>query len=146
MALIAMGAPSLVLSRRNCAPRYVLLSRNVVAAIFSAMVALLLVRSRPFPMIFSPLMRLSGHSRSQETKWCSVSHLLISHPASLMTVVAVMTSMPSIRVRSAGHAKQAFAQIKLRLICVLPLLDLFLPLLFRYRGTVAAFHAMLQIL
>src|SRR6516162_5101805 len=76
MALIAMGAPSLVLSRRNCAPRYVLLSRSVLAAIFGAMVALLLVRSRPFPMIFSPLMRLSGHSRSQETKWSSVSHLL----------------------------------------------------------------------
>src|SRR5262252_10770424 len=51
-------------------------------------------------MIFSPLMRLSGHNRNQETKWCSVSHLLISHPASLMMVVAVMTSTQSICVRS----------------------------------------------
>src|SRR5438105_4305469 len=31
-------------------------------------IALLLVGSRPFPMIFSPLIRLSGHNRSQETK------------------------------------------------------------------------------
>src|SRR5437870_8518322 len=32
-----------------------------------------LFRSR-FPMIFSPLMRLSGHNRSQETKWRSEEH------------------------------------------------------------------------
>jgi len=50
----------------------------------------LLVGSRPFP--------LPRHSRSQETKWCSVCHLLISQPASLRIVVAVM--MPSIGVRS----------------------------------------------
>src|SRR6202008_3581349 len=60
----------------------------------------LLVGSRPLPMTLAPLMRLSGHSRSQETKWCSVSHLLMSYPASLTIVVAVMTSMESIRVRS----------------------------------------------
>src|SRR6266513_1802528 len=39
----------------------------------------LLVGSRPLPMTLFPLMRLSGHSRSQETKWSSVFHLLISH-------------------------------------------------------------------
>jgi hypothetical protein len=72
----------------------------VLAAIFKATVALLLVGSRPFPMIFPPLMRLSGHSRSQETKWFLVSQLLMSYPASLMIVVAVMTSIESIRVRS----------------------------------------------
>jgi hypothetical protein len=49
-------------------------------------------------MTLFPLMRLSGHSRSQETKWFSVSHLLISQPASLMTVIAVITSMLSILV------------------------------------------------
>ena len=48
------------------------------------------VGSRPFP--------LPRHSRSQETKWCSVCHLLISQPASLRIVVAVM--MPSIGVGS----------------------------------------------
>src|ERR1700751_304897 len=51
-------------------------------------------------MILSPLIRLSGHSRSQETKWCSVFHLLISHPASLRIVIVVVTSIPSIWVRS----------------------------------------------
>jgi coenzyme F420-reducing hydrogenase beta subunit len=29
-------------------------------------------------MILSPLIRLSGHSRSQETKWSSASHLLVT--------------------------------------------------------------------
>jgi hypothetical protein len=52
----------------------------------NAFVTRLLVGNRPFPMILSPLIRLSGHSRSQETKWCSVFHLLISHPASLFVV------------------------------------------------------------
>ena len=83
----------MVLSRRNCAPRWVLLVRKVLAAIFNALVIRLLVGKRPFPMILSPLIRLSGQSRSQETKWCSVSHLLISEPASLRIVVAVITSM-----------------------------------------------------
>src|SRR5258705_9763891 len=59
------------------------------------MVTLLLVGSHPFPMTLFPLMRLSGHSRNQETKWSSVTHLLISHPASLRIVVAVMISIPS---------------------------------------------------
>src|SRR5271165_5319615 len=45
-------------------------------------------------------MRLSGHSRNQETKWSSSFHGLISHPASLRMVVAVTTSMPSTWVRS----------------------------------------------
>src|SRR6266849_1749370 len=66
------------------------------------MVTLLLLGNRPFPMSLSPLILLSGQSRSQETKLPSVFHLLISHPASLMIVIAVMTSMPSIRVRSAA--------------------------------------------
>src|SRR5437879_13726358 len=64
------------------------------------MVTRLLVGSRPLPITLSPLTLLSGHSRSQETKWCSVFHLLISHPASLRIVIAVITSIPSIRVRS----------------------------------------------
>src|SRR5215467_711255 len=64
------------------------------------MVTRLLLGSRPWPMIFSPLIRLSGQSRSQETKWFSVSQRLISYPASLKIVVAVTMSIPSIRVRS----------------------------------------------
>jgi hypothetical protein len=58
------------------------------------------VGKRPFPMILSPLMRLSGDNRSQETKWSSFFHLVMSHPASVRIVAAVMTSMPSIRPRS----------------------------------------------
>jgi hypothetical protein len=66
----------------------------------------LLVGSRPFPMALFPLIRLSGHSRSQETKWSSVFHLLISHPASLRIVVAVMTSMPvNLGQVRTGHAE-----------------------------------------
>src|SRR6266481_648979 len=96
MALMAMGAPSLVLNRRNWAPRYALLLRSVLAAIFKAILTRFFVGRRPFPMILAPLIRLSGHRRNQETKWSSVSHLLISHPTSLRIVVAVMTSMLSI--------------------------------------------------
>jgi hypothetical protein len=55
-------------------PQMVLLSRKVLAAIFNATVALLLVGSQPLPMILSPLTRLSGHSRSPKTKLRSVSH------------------------------------------------------------------------
>src|SRR2546429_8069533 len=46
----------------------VLLCRKVLAAIFKAILIGLLVGSRPLPMTLFPLMRLSGHSRSQETK------------------------------------------------------------------------------
>src|ERR1700741_4425575 len=87
MALMATGTPSLVRRRRNCAPKYVSLSRKLLAAIFNAILMGLLVGSRPLPMTLAPLMRLSGHSRSQETKWCSFSHLLMSYPASLTIVV-----------------------------------------------------------
>src|SRR3984957_16582584 len=96
IALIATGAPSLVRNRRNCAPKYVLLSRKVLAAIRKAMLARFLVGSLPLPIILSPLIRLSGHSRSQDTKWLSVFHLLISAPASVRIVIAVVTSIASI--------------------------------------------------
>ena len=95
MAFTATGASSLDLSRRNCAPRYGSLSRRVLAAILRATVSRLVVGNRPFPIIFSPLIRLSGHRRSQETKWCSSSHLLMSQPTSLITVTAVRTSIPA---------------------------------------------------
>jgi hypothetical protein len=88
IALIAMGAPSLVLSRRNCAPRYVLLTRKVLAAIRNALVARLVVGSRLLPMTLSPLILLSGQSRNQETKWCSVFHLL----ADRLTLAGPLTS------------------------------------------------------
>src|SRR5215469_11481752 len=75
-------------------------SRKVVAAILKTVAARLLVGMRPLPMIFPPLILLSGDSFRQETKWFSVFHLLMSRPTSLMTVIAAVTSMPSIWVRS----------------------------------------------
>jgi hypothetical protein len=42
----------------------VLLIRKVLAAIRNALVARLVVGSRSLPMILSPLILLSGHSRS----------------------------------------------------------------------------------
>jgi hypothetical protein len=74
--------------------------RRALATILKAILTRLFVGSRPFPIVLSPLILLSRHSRSQETKWSSVFHLLISDPASLRIVIAVMTSMPSMRVRS----------------------------------------------
>src|SRR5260370_22856462 len=69
-----------------------------MAAIFKAILTRLFVGSRPFPIILSPLILLSGHSRSQETKWSSVSHLLISHPASLR--ISCATGKAALPVRS----------------------------------------------
>ena len=115
----------------------------MLAAIFKAMVALLLVGSRPFPMIFSPLMRLSGHNRSQETKWLSVCHLVISYPASVMTVVAVMTVDPG-QVRT-GHAKQPFAQVKPWFIAI-SFVAPSLARLYWQLGTLAAVLSLLEIL
>jgi hypothetical protein len=67
MALVAIGGPSRVRRRRNCAPKCLSLSRRVVAAILKTVVARLLVGMRPFPMIFPPRILLSGDSFSQET-------------------------------------------------------------------------------
>lgn len=77
-----------------------MLWRKQLAAILREAVNGLFVGSRPLPITLSPLTLLSGHNRSPETKWSSARHLLMSHPASLMTVGAVLTSIPSIRVRS----------------------------------------------
>jgi hypothetical protein len=82
--------------RAEFAPKQVSLVRKLLAAIRRATLALLFVGSRPFPMILSPLMRLSGHNRSQEMKGASSAHLLISQPASLKMVAAIITWMPSI--------------------------------------------------
>src|ERR1700730_13275786 len=92
MALIASGAPSRVLSRRNCAPRY---NRLFV--------------DRPFPITLCTLTRLSGYWRNQETEWFSVRHLLLSHPTSLINVAAVLTSTPPIWVRCVPHLRNSSA-------------------------------------
>src|SRR6266581_5920427 len=108
------------------------------------MVTLLLLGNRPFPMSLSPLILLSGQSRSQETKWPSVFHLLISHPASLMIVIAVMTSMPSIRVRSAAVMRN---NSRRKSNCgLLPfVLEPCLSLLFRQIGPCAPVFPLLEV-
>ncbi len=85
-------------------------------------------------MILSPLTLLSGHSRSQETKWCSVCHLLI-HDIDAINLSQVRT----------GHAKQLGTQVELRRIPFL-FLEPLLPFLFRQTGTLAPILSLLEIL
>src|SRR5262249_11742590 len=100
---------------------------------------------RPFPMTLPPLILLSGHSFSQETKWFSVFHLLISHPTSLTTVIAVITSMPfDLSQVSTGHAKQPFPQVKLWIAFLL--LAPSLSGLFRQSGPLGAILELREVL
>src|SRR5215467_13017953 len=104
------GSPELSSQAAKLRSKIGLLRRRVLAAILNAFVTRLLVGNRPLPMILSPLTRLSGQSRNQETKWCSVFHLLISHPASLRIVIVVVTSIPSIWVRSVPVMRNSSAR------------------------------------
>jgi hypothetical protein len=69
-------------------------SRNAVAARFDDMTGPSAAHLAPGDA------QLSGHRPSQEAKCASVWQRVISNPASLMTVSATSTSMPSICVRS----------------------------------------------
>jgi hypothetical protein len=70
------------------------------------------------PNDFAPTdLVVPGDSFSQETKWFSVFHLRISHPTSLTAVIAVMTSMPSISVRSVSVMRNSSSR---KLNCGLP--------------------------
>jgi hypothetical protein len=68
MAVMALGAPSLVRNRRYCAPRYVRLRIKVTAAIRRAVAARLITRRVARPKTLSPLTRLSGHKPNHEAK------------------------------------------------------------------------------
>src|SRR5882762_10432412 len=100
MALIAMGDPSLVLNRRNCAPRYVLLRHKLVAAIRKAVAARFSTWRVPRWYTLPPVILLFGHSPSQEAKCAFVGHLLLSRPTSARTLCAIITLRPLMRVRS----------------------------------------------
>jgi hypothetical protein len=50
-----------------------------------------------------PVILLPGHRPSQEAKCLSLAKRLMSVPVSLTTARAVVTSMPSMRVRSTPH-------------------------------------------
>src|ERR1700748_269092 len=90
---MAVGAPSRALMRRIKAPMAVLLciapwaaSRNIPAARFLVFLDLEL---RTLP----PLMRLSGHTLSQEQKCCSLFQQFMSKPVSeMMTSTARCSS------------------------------------------------------
>jgi hypothetical protein len=97
-------------------------------------------------MILSPLIRLSGHSRSQETKWSTFFHLLISHPASLRIVVAVMTSMPSIWARSVPIMRNKSARKPNCGVLPLLLFEPILPLLRWQTGTLTPVLSLMEIL
>src|SRR5215469_4280525 len=83
IALAATAGPHLPRSRRYYAPKYVLLAFKELAAIFRALVRRFCVGVLPWRMILSPLMRLSGASRSQETKWSAVGQGLRSYRSQL---------------------------------------------------------------
>jgi hypothetical protein len=118
----------------------------VLAAIFKAVLTRLFVGSRPFPMILSPLIRLSGQSRSQETKWSSVSHF--AHiPSGFAEDGYRSHDIDAIdpgQVRT-GHAKQPGTQLEPRLIAIL-LLATSLPLFLWQTGTLAPILSLLEIL
>jgi hypothetical protein len=73
---------------------------SVKAAMRKALASGWITLRAPFPNTFPPLMRLSGHSPSQEAKCASVFHRLMSQPTSLMIFCAVITSTPSRSVKS----------------------------------------------
>src|SRR5215469_13696200 len=88
-------------------------------------------------MIFSPLMRLSGHSRNQETKWCfkSYNHRKAVAGAHIPSRFANdgrcrhdVDAVDLSQVRT-GHTRQSFTQVELRLISFLLLEPLLAELL-----------------
>src|SRR5882757_2491400 len=97
-------------------------------------------------MILFPLIRLSGHRRSQETKWSSVSQFthIPSHFAEDRRRDHDIDTVDLGQVRT-GHGKQVRTQPELRFIAVL-LLESCLPLLLRQAGALAAVLSPLEIL
>jgi hypothetical protein len=116
IAVMALGAPSLELSRRNLAPKALWLRSRAEAASRSAVEARLITCRVPRLSTLPPLLRLSGHKPSQEAKCFSVFQRRMSTPTSETMVCAFCTSMPSIRVRSTHprDAVQLPAKVKTR--------------------------------
>lgn len=95
LALVHAGAHSAVigakggLARLQCSGREIQGLNGAIGTAFGGAASTL-----P-PLIFVP-----GEGPGQEVKCLTVAKRLMSHPTSLMTVIAVVTSMPSMRVRS----------------------------------------------
>src|ERR1019366_3242545 len=94
------GSSQMARSRLNFAPRYVLLRHKLVAAMRKAVAARFSTWRVPRGYTLPPVILLFGHSPSQEAKCASVGHLLISRPTSATMVCAIITWIPSMRVRS----------------------------------------------
>src|SRR6266478_5636007 len=110
IALIATGAPSLVRNRRNCAPKYVLLRRKVLAAIRKAILARFLVSSLPFPIAHIGSRFAENRHRSGDVNRIDLGQV------------------------GTSHAKQLRAQVELWRIPFLFLAKSFPPLLFSQTG------------
>src|SRR5437899_5664800 len=89
--------------RLKYAPSADLLVRSAAAARRRAWAARLAQRL-VLPLItLPPVILVPGHKPIQLAKWATVGKRDMSAPVSLMTASAVVTSMPSMRVRSTPH-------------------------------------------
>src|SRR5260370_13134898 len=100
IGVIGLGAASLDRNLRKFAPRALWLRIRLHAARRRAVAARLTTWRVPRFSTLPPLIRLSGHSPSQEANCFSVFHRLISTPTSEMIVCTVWTSRPATLVRS----------------------------------------------
>ncbi len=99
-AVIALGAPILALSRRNIAPKKLLLLYSPKAASSSARLTRL-ADGRDLPLnCFPPETLFPGHRQSHEAKCLTVFQGVKSLPISDKMVNAVLESIPGIAVRS----------------------------------------------
>jgi len=100
IALTATAGPRLARSRRSCAPKYVLLAFKELAAIFKSLSQTILRRSPAFADDFiatdAVVRRKPQPGNKMVCRWPAADVVA----ASATTVIAVITSMPSIRARS----------------------------------------------
>src|SRR4051794_17165101 len=100
---MALGLSLREHNRRKYAPRADLLLRSAAAARRKAWAARLTHRL-VLPLItLPPVILVPGHKPSHDVKCLTVGNLDISCPISESTTSAVVTSMPSMRVRSTPH-------------------------------------------
>lgn len=89
--------------RLKYAPRADWLERSAAAAKRSACAARFAQRLVLPLSTLPPVIMVPGHKPSLEAKCLSLANLLMSVPISDSTTSAVVTSMPSMRVRSTPH-------------------------------------------
>src|SRR5262249_43812030 len=105
VAVIAFGAPFRDFSRRKNAPKALWLRCKLAAARRNAAAARFAVGRVRRDSTRPPLILWCGHSPSQLVKCFTVAQRLMSSPISPSTFWAVVSSIPSIRVRSTPLAR-----------------------------------------